>query len=251
MSFELKYAVHSHPGCIRKENQDAWFALPEHGLFGVSDGMGGQSAGQLASRIVAETLPGFLKKHLGQRPNLLKPETPTCIASAVAELSAAMNEESSNRPELRGMGATVVVTVIQNDAAIFAHLGDSRAYLFRGGRMQQLTEDHNLAATLVRVGDAQESRHQDLSGKSQLIRYVGRREETQADVGELIPLRNTDRILMCTDGLTNMLSDEQLQKILSKVDDPQKACREMVEGANSAGGRDNITALLVTVSDGS
>lgn len=243
----IDHSACSDRGRVREENQDAWFASEPLGLFGVSDGMGGHAAGALASRIVAETMPGFLKKHLRDVADLRAAGARESVRSAVVELSDAVAQESRGRSDLIGMGATVVFAVVRDDVALIAHLGDSRAYLLRDGELRLVTTDHNLAEVIQRSdsvrGEAIDREH----GKSTLTRFIGMQDPPVPDVSEPIPLQPDDRWLLCTDGLFNHVEEETIQTILQRDAETATAAERLVATANHNGGSDNITALVLRV----
>lgn len=241
----LKWAGLSDVGRVRAVNEDRWFADPDRQLFIVTDGMGGHMGGELAARIVVEILPRQLRKVLGDGVTLNGSNVLQQISHQVARLSSRVRAETRGEPGLCGMGATVVLALIRGRQALVVHLGDSRAYLLRGGRLTQLTRDHSLLQLLIDEGQiSQDTRSHPAA--HQLTRYVGMPVEVLPDA-QLVDLRPADRLLLCTDGLSNMLDLAALQQILAARDDPQQACQTLIDRANAAGGRDNVTALVVAV----
>lgn len=245
--YSIDYAACSDVGRVRCENQDAWFACESLGLFGVSDGMGGRAAGRLASRIVAETMPGFLKKHFRDIDDLSDPSAGEAVRAAVMDLSDALANESATRPDLLGMGSTVVMAVVRDGQALFVHLGDSRAYLLRNRRLQQKTVDHNLAAVIDRSRSACGDGIDREQAKSTLTRYVGMAERPEPDIAGPVQLYDGDRLLFCTDGLTNHVDVDDLTRLLHTFNDPKHVVRELIASANARGGTDNSTALVLHV----
>ena len=213
--------------------------------------MGGQSAGALASRVVIETLPGFLKQTLTGSDDVEAAEIGEAILSGVVAMSTAVASESETRPELRGMGATVVMAVIRNGQATFGHMGDSRAYLLREEQFLRMTKDHTLAVAIAAAGTADVGDSAAELAKSRLVQYVGMRETPRPDVSQPIPLQPGDRILLCSDGLTNMLDDDRIAHTLKTGRNPTVCSQSLIDEANAAGGEDNVTALVVEVGGGS
>lgn len=241
---QLCWACLSDPGRKRAGNEDAWHADPERGLFLVADGMGGLSAGEVASRAVAEELPGALFAALSSLPKADGPAVQGSVKAGLAAFSEALRDRSLQDPRLRGMGSTVVLALFHGAGALVAHLGDSRAYILEKGRLQRLTKDHNLLSMLLDLKKISPEEAAGHPGRNRLTRYMGM--ETQA-VADIRPLRckGSGRLLLCSDGLTSMVPDERIQEILLREARPQEACQALVAAANEAGGEDNITAMLV------
>lgn len=234
----------SDQGCVRKHNEDHWFADPDQGLFIVSDGMGGHLAGELASRIVVDILPLLLKQGTKDVQNLNEPEAVRRVLKALSDLSDHLRHESSKYVGFSGMGATVVFCLIRDTHALIAHMGDSRTYLLRKKHLEQLTTDHSIVQLLIDTGELTSEEAAIHPARSRVTRYIGMRGEPLPEVRvlEIIP---GDRILLCTDGLTKMLVDSTIAGLLMANPDPEDACRALVDTANAAGGKDNITVVVV------
>lgn len=245
MTHRFTYAGLSDRGRVRKENEDNWVADPEYGLFVVSDGMGGQFAGALAAKIVVETLPPLIKERMKNLKNRKTSAARKLITAALADLSHQVRNQSQGQPGLEGMGATVVLALIRGAHALIAHMGDSRAYLLRRGRLQQLTRDHSIVQLLIDDGKITREEALRHPARGQLTRYVGMTGDALPEARSL-DLRRGDRLLLCTDGLTDMVADTKLLSILKKTLVPKTACRHLIAAANAAGGRDNITAVTIS-----
>lgn len=242
----IKYAGLSDRGLVREENQDSWCATAELGLFIVSDGMGGHLGGALASKIVVEALPELIRKRMRGFKNLFDSEAKKQLEGALVELSIQVREQTINEPGLKGMGSTVVLIMIKGSRALVAHMGDSRAYLLRRGRLKQLTKDHSVVQLLIDAGEIKPSEAATHPARNQITRCVGMEGDPLPNVTRL-ELEPRDRLLLCTDGLTSMLSDEEIGKVLQRRITPKSACRQLVDAANERGGNDNITALIVRI----
>ena len=243
----LKWAGLSDVGRVRSANEDRWFVDPQGQLFIVSDGLGGHLGGELAARIVIEILPRQLRKVLGEGTPLNDSNLLQQVSRQVSRLSSRVRAETQGEPGLSGMGATVVLALIRGGQALVVHLGDSRAYLWRGGRLTQLTRDHSLLQLLIDQGKL--SPHREAGphpAASQLTRYIGMEGDVLPDA-QIVDLQPADRLLLCTDGLSSMLDADAIAQILGQEDDPQRSCRVLIERANAAGGRDNVTALVIAV----
>jgi protein phosphatase len=240
----FRWGAETHVGMERQENQDRFFADPEPALFLVSDGMGGHRGGAIASGIVAEDLPVMIENALDR----LKVGTPRAVRSLlermIAEQSRQLQMEGTSESGFRDMGATLVIVLLRKGRCFVANIGDSRAYRLRKGRMLQLTRDHSVVSELIEKGriEPEEAANHDALG--QITQYVGMEEKVRSHVRSFT-LKKADRILLCTDGLTDMVADKEIAAILSAQTDPQAACKSLVASANEAGGHDNVTAMVI------
>lgn len=226
-------------GRRRRRNEDALYCEPP--LFAVADGMGGAQAGEIASQLAAESL----REHAGGG---------LPASEQVVELIRAANRRvhsySSENISTRGMGTTMTVALIENDTIVIGHVGDSRAYLLRDGRLEQLTQDHSLVAELVRSGRLSPEEAETHPQRSVITRALGTDAEVDVDVFSLLA-RNGDLVLLCSDGLTSMLTNEQIERVLlEKRGSLDEAAKELVRAANEAGGEDNITVVLFELETG-
>jgi serine/threonine protein phosphatase PrpC len=244
VSVPFHWAAETHLGKVRQENQDSFFADPETALFVVSDGMGGHRGGALASGIIAEDLPVMIENALDK----LKVGTARTIRSllkkVIAEQSRQLRLEGTSETGFKDMGATSVVALLKNKRCFIANIGDSRAYRLRGGRLTQLTRDHSVVSELIEKGRIEPEEAHDHDAAGQITRYIGMEEKARSHVHSF-SLKKADRILLCTDGLTDMVDDKQIAAILKTECDPQTACKTLIKAANDAGGHDNITTLII------
>ena len=238
------WGAETHVGMERQENQDSFFADPEPALFLVSDGMGGHRGGALASGIVAEDLPVMIENALDR----LKVGTPRAVRSLlnrmIAEQSTQLQLEGTSETGFRDMGATLVIALLRKGRCFVANLGDSRAYRLRKGRMVQLTRDHSVVSELIEKGHIEPEEAADHDASGQITRYIGMEEKARSHVRSFT-LKKADRLLLCTDGLTDMVANKDIASVLKAETDPQAACKSLVAAANNAGGHDNITALVI------
>ncbi|MHC4166278.1 MAG: PP2C family protein-serine/threonine phosphatase [Planctomycetota bacterium] len=238
------WAAETDRGRLRPENEDAFFADPETALFMVSDGMGGHRGGALASGIISEDLPVMIENALDK----LRVGTVRTIRSllerAIAEQSRQLQLEGTSETGYQDMGATLVIALLRKRRCYVANVGDSRAYRLRAGRLVQLTRDHSVVSELIERGHITPEEAPNHAASGQLTRYIGMEEKTRSHVHSFA-LKKHDRILVCTDGLTDMLGDNQIAAILKAEAGPHSACTALVAAANRAGGHDNITALLI------
>jgi PPM family protein phosphatase len=247
---ELGIGSHTDRGRVRTTNEDACLVLPALRLFVVSDGMGGQAHGEVASALTVETVvqncsssdalacDDFRRADLSEKTNRL--------ACAVESANSKIYQAALADPQLRGMGATVVAAWLDNFRLSLVHVGDSRAYLLRLGSLQHLTADHTLVAEQVKSGlikaeEAHLSKIQNI-----LTRALGAQEHVESDAAECT-LANADVLLLCTDGLTRMVSDTEIAEILLEFADPQASAERLVRIANEHGGQDNITVIVLHI----
>lgn len=234
----LDIGATSEVGQVRTLNEDAY--LSADGLAVVADGMGGHRAGEVASAATVDVLAGV-------EGNRSLDDQVRAVHRANREIS----ERSAGDPDLMGMGTTVCVVGLvrreDRDEIAVLNVGDSRVYLFADGTLTQLTEDHSLVETLVHEGRLTPEEARDHPQKNVLTRALGVEPLVVVDAWLLEP-RDKDRILLCSDGLTNELSDERIAEILSEPEGPEVLARRLVAAADAAGGRDNITALVADVS---
>jgi PPM family protein phosphatase len=225
-------------GLVRERNDDSF--LVKDRLFAVADGMGGHRGGDVASRMAVEALDRLELPDDGALDALVEE-----IKSANRSVLARGESEQS----LQGMGTTLTAFLTDDGRAHVAHVGDSRAYLFRNGALQQLTEDHTLVQRMVREGRLSPEQAEHHPQRSIITRAIGVDDDLTVDPLTL-PLLDGDRVLLCTDGLTGMVPEDRIQEILEREPDPQRAADLLVEEANRAGGEDNITVIVVHVEDG-
>ena len=222
-------------GRVREVNEDSFTVIaPE--TYVVSDGMGGHAAGEVASRILVDTA-----KELLDRPEVFYSEL--VLKKAVLRANDAILSQASEVPEYAGMGTTATLFHREGEQGIWAHVGDSRIYLLRGQELCQITRDHSLVEDLVENGSITREEARNHPRKNILTRAVGAEENLLVDTGSL-RLQNGDRLLLCSDGLTNMVTDAQIQEILQDGHPMDKAA-VLVQKALEAGGTDNITAIVV------
>ncbi len=222
-------------GLVREGNEDSY--LVEDPLFVIADGMGGHRGGEVASRMAVETIESLFRRGEG------------ALSEQVQEANRAVFERSSLDRAVAGMGTTLTAALVEGDRARLAHVGDSRAYLFRGGEIRMLTEDHTLVHRMVQQGEITEAEAERHPQRSVVTRALGM--EVSIPVDEIIvDLEGGDRLLICSDGLTSMVDDATIGRILAAEPDPQRAAEALVKAANERGGVDNTTVIVIAVDDG-
>lgn len=240
----FRWGVATHKGKVRQENQDTFFTDPTLGLFLLSDGMGGHLGGALASKIVTEDLPVMIELGLDR----LKVGTTRAIRSllkrSIAEQSRQMQCEGNSESGYRDMGATIVIALLRKDRCFIANIGDSRGYLFRNGRLKQMTRDHSVISELLVQGQIEPREAENHDAQGQITQYLGMEEKALPYIRSF-QLKEQDRLLLCTDGLTDLVDDKTIAEIFGSKNDPQQECNILIKAANAAGGHDNITALVI------
>jgi serine/threonine protein phosphatase PrpC len=242
------------PGKRRSNNEDAYLANDALGLYAVADGIGGNEGGEVASRIVVETVEAAMPDLLGDAnrtppsgvvlnadPRLIALRQVTTLANH--KLRQAREQD----PALSNMGTTLTALLIRNNQAYIAQIGDSRAYLLRSGKFMQLTSDHSLVAEQVAAGILTPKQARSSPYRHVITRALGIDEEVRADV-TAHALQRDDRFLVCSDGLTEMVDDAEIGKILANAP-PQEAVQKLVATANAQGGVDNITVVVAWVTE--
>ena len=248
---ELEFGARSDTGRARENNEDSFRLAPELNLFVLSDGMGGQASGEVASRLAAETIVAHCREAqanprlqlIGERIEGAS-DAANRLASAIRLANHVVHQAAQRNTAQTGMGATVVAMWFADEHMIVAHVGDSRAYRLRNGALEQLTQDHSFIAEQVRQGmmtaeEASQSKLQNV-----LLRALGIDPDVQVEVSEEL-LMQGDTLLLCSDGLTHELSDAQIAAALCDTDEAQEAAGRLVELANRAGGGDNITVIVL------
>ena len=225
-------------GLVRSVNQDLAVETPT--LFAVADGMGGHAGGEVASRLAVDALAAAF----GRQP------TGAGLSDAVTEANSVVWQHSLDNPELRGMGTTLTAVALVNedghDVLALVNVGDSRCYRFHEGEIAQITTDHSLAEEMVRSGEMTSAEAAVHPHRHIVTRALGVSADVTVDLWRIQPVRG-DRFLLCSDGLTNELTTEQIGEVLSSVADPGKAAELLVQAARTHGGSDNITAVVVDV----
>ena len=221
-------------GLIRNVNEDN-LAIIEPDTFVVADGMGGQSAGEIASQMLTDTVKEELKKYstIGTAE----------LRRALAISNTAIYAAASENVNYSGMGTTATLLHIENGKAFWVHVGDSRLYLYRDGKLKQLTKDHSYVTELLELGEITEEEASTHPQKNLLLRAIGVEQYVQIDSGEM-PLEVNDVFLLATDGLMKMVSDEKIAAFLAKLPD-NNVVQELIDASLASGGIDNVTAIVV------
>lgn len=243
----------SDVGKKRSKNEDHYLVNDDLGLYIVADGMGGHSGGEFASRFAVNTVDEVIQS-MNTDPeatvisgvNSEETDFGDRLRYAIQVASQKIYDQAMFDQELRGMGTTVVAVLVQGERVCLANVGDSRGYLLRAGSLKQVTFDHSLVFEQMRAGLISERDAKNHRFKNIITRSVGYQEDVEIDLNYL-EMQAGDRLLLCTDGLTNMVSDEQILKIVGDKKDLRQTCQELVSQANANGGDDNVTVLICEV----
>lgn len=231
---QLPYAGKSDVGLVRSGNEDAYLISPP--LFAVADGLGGHSAGEIASQVAVETLERTAPGRVDAK----------ALARAVRQANAAVIAAAETGRERTGMGTTLTAAMLDGTRIVVAHVGDSRAYLLHLGGLQRITEDHSLVADMVRHGQLTEEESRYHPNRSVITRALGSDPNLVVDTFE-VDAAPGDLLLLCSDGLTSMLTDAEIGQLLVAAPTPASAVDALVARANDAGGQDNVTAVVVRI----
>ncbi len=245
----------SDVGLRRTHNEDAYLLLPEERLFCVADGMGGHASGEVAARIAVEEMAEFFRL-TGRdeestwpfREEQGRTFQENRLVNGVKLANQRIRERAAAEDRLQGMGTTLVGAWFaeHEPSALIAHVGDSRAYLLRGGSLLQLTEDHSLLNDYIRARRPTPAEIEAFPHKNVIVRALGMRDQVEVDVIRL-SLEDGDVVLLCCDGLSGMVTEGEMTEILRGCRDLPHGAQMLVDAANRAGGIDNITVVLVSV----
>jgi len=231
-------AAVTDPGRTRRHNEDAYVIEPP--LFAIADGMGGAQAGEVASRLATAALKEAGANGGGEQR----------ISDLIQEANRRVYDRSSSDPNTSGMGTTITVALVEDDYVAFGHVGDSRAYLIRNAQMEQLTEDHSLVNELLKTGKLSREEAETHPQRSVITRALGTDPDVDVDTFR-VQAESGDLFLLCSDGLTDMVSEESILDVVERNrDDIDGALRALVKAANRGGGQDNITVVAFEIADG-
>jgi protein phosphatase len=237
----MKVTGRSDTGRVRKNSEDHLLVDERLGLLIIADGMGGHAGGEVASALAAEAIATYVKGHLAESGPA--EQTAALLHDAIRVADEAIWATADAHRGLRGMGTTVVLALCQGDQVHIAHVGDSRAYLLDNGVLRQLTEDHSVVARLIKAGQLTPRKARSHPLRHQITRSLGNRQA----VAELhcLTWQRGDLLLLCSDGLTNMVQDHAIEKLILRAGtDVQAACEALIVQANAHGGHDNISVIL-------
>jgi PPM family protein phosphatase len=245
----LEVATATHQGMVRSHNEDSIAADAEIGLAVLADGMGGYNAGEVASGIAVELIKTEMTKSLaGRRAGDLNGlDAEQLITEHSTRANAAIYQASQSQPQYSGMGTTLVVALWHDNKISVGHIGDSRLYRLRGGALEQVTRDHSLLQEQIDSGMITKEQARHSQNKNLVTRAVGIDPEVETEV-HTYPVQAGDIYVLCSDGLNDMVTDEDIELTLSSLQaNLPLAAQQLVQQANDNGGRDNVSVILVRV----
>ncbi len=251
----LTWAVSSDPGLKRSSNEDSYSTRPDVGLFVVADGMGGHVAGEVASRVAVEAIEAFIEETAGADKNRTWPFPfdPTVsleanrLRAAFRLANRRIGAAIADSQDLRGMATTASAVLVGPRSASVAHVGDSRVYVLRDGRLEQITNDHSWVEEQVRAGTLSPTAARQHPWRNVVTRALSGGDDPEVDVTEVSPAPG-ERYLLCSDGLFGVVPDARIAQLLGQPNvGLEDICRGLIAAANEAGGPDNITTLILQI----
>jgi protein phosphatase len=246
----IEVAGNTHVGMKRNHNEDNYLILPDQNLCCVADGMGGHSSGEIASKIAVDELGEFFRMTASDQDatwpfkmDKTRNYDENRLATGIKLANKSIFDKACNEVKYKGMGTTIVSLHFTNDTAYVGHVGDSRVYFFRQGVLTQVTEDHSLLNDYLKAKKLTPEEIENFPHKNVIVRALGMKELVQVDVAK-VEAQEGDVFLLCSDGLSGMVTDPQMQELLAKTSELDKACSQLIDLANAAGGNDNVTCVL-------
>ena len=239
-------------GTVRQNNEDNLYISENDGLLLVADGMGGHASGEVASKITVDIMREYFNGVKEGQQLQIGPyqddfsQATNRLGSAIRLANQAIYEAAKGNPLWHGMGTTIAATLITGNRLSIAHVGDSRVYLIRAGSMEQLTDDHSFVSEQVKRDIISKEQAKASDMKNVLTRALGVNPDVEVDLDEL-SLLDGDILVLCTDGLTGMVDDDEIFAIVNTLHDPPAACEDLITRANQNGGKDNITVIIAEV----
>lgn len=246
----IEVAGYTHVGMKRNHNEDNYLILTDENLCCVADGMGGHSSGEIASKIAVEELAEFFRMTSRDQDatwpfkmEKARNYDENRLATGIKLANKSIFDKASTDQKYKGMGTTIVSVHFTDAAAYVGHVGDSRVYFFRQGVLRQVTEDHSLLNDYLKAKKLTPEEIENFPHKNVIVRALGMKETVLVDVAKVEPQQG-DVFLLCSDGLSGMVTDPQMQDILTRTTELEKACSQLIDLANAAGGNDNVTCVL-------
>lgn len=255
MRTKLKGFLLTDTGKVREHNEDTIGSDPDIGLFVLADGMGGYNAGEVASGIAVKTIVNLVREAyqvqelhgVDRETGLMRPSI--ILRDAILRANKIIHQTSKTQPQCEGMGTTIVAALFYDNKAIVAHVGDSRLYRLRGDRFEQLTMDHSLLQELVDRGFYSAEEAARSTNKNYVTRALGVEATVDVDIREH-PVQKGDYFVLCSDGLSDMVEDEDIHLTISTFhDNLETVSKQLVQLSNEHGGRDNVSVIMTQVID--
>lgn len=245
---KLSIVLRTDTGRVRDHNEDSVSAAPEIALAVLADGMGGHNAGEVASALAVNTILDHMRAGCaGVGEDADEPSRVELLRSSVEAAHDAIRQKADGQPQYEGMGTTVVACLVHGDRMIVAHVGDSRLYRLRGGKLDQVTRDHSLIEDLIAKGFYSREEARQNVRRNILTRALGSGDTIQVETGSQ-PVAAGDIFLLCSDGLTEMVTDEQINLTLHRYSDSlEQVADRLVQLANENGGKDNVSVILLRI----
>ncbi|MBI3182572.1 MAG: Stp1/IreP family PP2C-type Ser/Thr phosphatase [Myxococcales bacterium] len=246
----IEVAGNTHVGMKRNHNEDSFLVLAEEKLFCVADGMGGHSSGEIASRIAVDEIAEFFRLTARDidatwpyKMDKSRNYDENRLATGIKLANIRIFERAGTDQKFKGMGTTIVSVYFAGGSVYLAHVGDSRGYSFRDGVLEQLTEDHSLLNDYLKAKKLSAEEIEAFPHKNVIVRALGMKDTVLVDLKRL-DVRGGDVFLLCSDGLSGMVPDAQIQEVLGSTPELEQACAKLIDMANAAGGNDNVTCVL-------
>jgi serine/threonine protein phosphatase PrpC len=243
MIVHRSFAGKTDAGILRANNEDSYYIDPENRFCLVADGMGGHAGGKEASSLASEKIRAYLEEHWEADI-----DCNSLLEKALYHANQSIVEEQVNYPEREGMGTTAVVVLFRQGNVWYGHVGDSRLYLLRDKQLQQITQDHTWIARALKLGDVSPQQAKSHPWRHILFQCLGRKELPQVEIGT-VPFQSGDRLLLCSDGLTEEVPEADIKQLLESNTSNEQIAAELVETAKQNGGSDNITVIVVNYSN--
>ena len=249
MSLKLRAYGQTDAGLVRQNNEDVYQSQPHNRLFVLADGMGGHKAGEVAAEEAVSFLCRYMNDNMqGKALSYSQEQVRDLMQKAFQETNEAVHSLAQSHELLKGMGTTLCCLYFGEKEAIFGHVGDSRIYRYREGRLQQMTKDHSLLSEMLESGKISHEKASEFIYKNILTKAIGTEEHVEASFG-ISFMQLKDLYLLCSDGLTDMLSHQEIQIVLSQQLAVEEKVRALIGAAKRKGGFDNITVILIEVQE--
>ena len=237
----MRYYGLTDQGKVRKQNEDCFYIDEKNTVFFVADGMGGHNAGQVASQMSSQITEDYINEHISEDESIAD-----LLRDAIVKANSDIYQKASKERSYSGMGTTVEACAIKENKLFSAHVGDSRLYRLRDSEFRQLTTDHSYVEMLIRNGDITREEAREHPNRNVITRAVGTDPTVEIDSAEF-EIKPKDVYLLCTDGLTEMLEDSEIQEIISRDIPLKDQVEYLVQTANEKGGTDNVTVLMIQI----